>query len=1763
MLYQRIYSVYFTAHNAEEIRKLAIKKIDNPETFDLLRHPNKGGLYDLALGPNEKDDICDTCSLGHIKCPGHFGYIELPLPVYHPMFFKLMISILRGSCFNCHRLVQKSCQLKLFIRQCNLLEKGFLSEAAALNELYDYYTAEARANISSDSNVQMMVCSKIESYYESVVNNSPSEQRSSTKNLLQYRQDLLKKFIKSVLLKKVKECPHCTMIKRDIRSEYNIRLYFSSASQKSIQKAIHDLKNLKPEIKPSKIEDNFPDEEDEEEQNNDDFDEDDYCPKLQNRKKNKSGNSSIVKENFKENEDRYNEYKKLGLEEYITPEEVKKHLIELWNTEYSVLNALFGSFNSPSCQSRQTSPEMFFLDVIAVPPSKFRPMSYRDEKKFENPETENMCKILWNCKFIHELLNRLKLPTDDKPYVPVAFVSTSVSQSKRKVIPGSSHKEQLQNAWEELQSSVNTLMDNTLNKLDNKNIPGIRQLLEKKEGLFRKNMMGKRVNFACRSVISPDPFINMDEVGIPLVFAKKLTYVQPVTTWNLSKLKQMVINGPNKWPGATMVEYEDGRKTILSDDEYERRAVAKQLLSSSHENNLKIGRTKNYQSKKVYRHLIDGDVLLLNRQPTLHRPSIMAHKAKVLTNERTLRMHYANCKSYNADFDGDEMNAHFPQNELGRSEAYNLVSTHYNYLSPKDGKPLAGLIQDHIVSGVWMTSRDKFFKRDEYQQLIFNALIDSPNKIKTLPPCIIKPVPLWSGKQIFSSVLLNIIPDGLIPLNMTGNKAKLTDSNWAKDNKVLGCSDKDPFLTEGQVIIRGGELMTGILDKTQYGSTQFGLVHCVYELYGGKISGLLLSVLARLFTAYLQHTGFSLGIEDILVFPKSDAKRKEIIDEGKRCGDESAMEALNVKERDQLEECLQKAHFTNKGVELAQLDLSMKTRTDKITNKINSECINGLLKKFPENALQLMVQSGAKGSAVNCTQISCLLGQIELEGRRPPLTISGRSLPSFQPYDTSPRAGGFVNGRFLTGIRPQEYFFHCMAGREGLVDTAVKTSRSGYLQRCLIKHLEALRVEYDMTVRDGDGSVIQFLYGDDGIDVLQNQFLKKEQYTTIIQNYKAYEMLLKPLEMQKHVDLTKAMKIQKKCYRWKKHNGIPFSSLCSHLRTSPFNYFESEKKRKFKKKYSSSNINKFGRSEVELKLLEKWYKIEDQNRYLSKCRPCPDTVLSLCNPSCYFGSVSEKFRDELDEYIRLNPDSILSDNNEENERKISPETFRPFMYAKYLRSVVHPGEAVGLLASQSIGEPSTQMTLNTFHFAGQSDMNVTLGIPRLREILMTASENIQTPQMDILVCTGKDDEAKKICKHLNKVNLIQVIKHLSVFECLTRKYDDNTLCRQFRIRIEFLPENIYVDNYDVNPVSIIKYVETVFIKKLCIHILKVMKDKEKQKLIESHTTRLPSAPANNDEDSRNPPDEPDDAADLSDDEFGDGDAAATKEMNRKKQFSSYDDPEEREEELEETSEIFSANIKQEPFEDYEEENAEELNVDSDQKPKKGINEIHMDPRVANVLKRDRHITGYLVDTQNQWFEVTLQFPLAGSKLMMTSIIEKLAEKSIVHEAPGISRSMLKESKKQGETGRLRIKTEGVNIQELWKYPNVLNLNTIYSNDIHAIAKAYGIEAARSVLIKEVQDVFQVYGIQIDPRHLSMIGDYMTFEGVYKSFNRNAIQPNPFPFQKMSFETSINFLRSATAFGELDDLGSPSSRIVVGRVIGTGTGMVDLLPKLTV
>lgn len=326
---------------------------------------------------------------------------------------------------------------------------------------------------------------------------------------------------------------------------------------------------------------------------------------------------------------------------------------------------------------------------------------------------------------------------------------------------------------------------------------------------------------------------------------------------------------------ANFIEDESGRvQLITAKDAVKRESLAKMLLTPN-EKGVKI----------VHRHLLSGDVMLLNRQPTLHKNSIMAHKVRILKGEKTFRLHYSNCKSYNADFDGDEMNAHVPQNELGRSEAYNLINVSNQYLVAKDGTPLGGLIQDHVISGVKMSMRGRFFNKEDYQQLVFVALAHSSKDIKFLPPTIIKPIRLWSGKQILSTVLMNIIPSGSHKINLKST-AKTSVKSWQTQEErpwlAGGTPLSDNNMTETEVIIRGGELLVGVLDKTHYGATPYGLIHCMYELYGGQCSTQLLSSFSKLFTFFLQREGFTLGVHDILVLSEADKNRRKVVKKSRK-----------------------------------------------------------------------------------------------------------------------------------------------------------------------------------------------------------------------------------------------------------------------------------------------------------------------------------------------------------------------------------------------------------------------------------------------------------------------------------------------------------------------------------------------------------------------------------------------------------------------------------------------------------------------------------------------------------------------------------------------------------------------------------------------------------------------------------------------------------------------------------------------------------------
>ena len=419
-----------------------------------------------------------------------------------------------------------------------------------------------------------------------------------------------------------------------------------------------------------------------------------------------------------------------------------------------------------------------------------------------------------------------------------------------------------------------------------------------------------------------------------------------------------------------------------------------------------------------------------------------------------------------------------------------------------------------------------------------------------------------------------------------------------------------------------GELLSGVLDKAAFGASEFGVVHSVYELYGATVAGKLLGILSRLFTKFLQHRAFTCRMDDLSLTPQGNAQRKKLLQDGANLGTIGAVENFPslsqvpdtdkaVALRDLLEDVLRDDN------KMAGLDMTVKSKLAKLTKSIADEVIpRGLLRKFPQNHMQTMTQSGAKGSGVNAQQISCALGQQELEGRRVPVMVSGKTLPSFKPFETKAIAGGYVASRFLTGVKPQEFFFHCMAGREGLIDTAVKTSRSGYLQRCLIKHLEGIRVHYDNTVRGSDSSVYQFHYGGDSLDVTRQKHLY--QFDFMAANAVSLVNRAHLLEVLKAVDNDAAV---------------------DHMKTV-------------------------------LKQKRKGLKV------------IAEPAMSLFNPSRFCGSTSEKFAEKVEEYAKTLKSDKLKLPIKRHREPIAAKQFRKLMYAKYMRSLIDPGEAVGLLASQ-------------------------------------------------------------------------------------------------------------------------------------------------------------------------------------------------------------------------------------------------------------------------------------------------------------------------------------------------------------------------------------------------------------------------------------------------------------------------------------------------
>lgn len=601
----------------------------------------------------------------------------------------------------------------------------------------------------------------------------------------------------------------------------------------------------------------------------------------------------------------------------------------------------------------------------------------------------------------------------------------------------------IEDLWELLQYHVTTFFTNQVSGVpparhrSGRNLRTLAQRLKGKGGRFRGNLSGKRVDFSARSVISPDPNISINEVGVPEYVARNLTVPVQVTEYNIEEIRNLIRRGPDIHPGATSLEGPDGSRFDLR---YADRDELAKMIEPGY---------------KIERHLKDGDIVLFNRQPTLHRMSIMAHEVKVMPGQ-TFRLNLAVCPPYNADFDGDEMNLHVPQSKDAQAEAKTLMRVQEQILSPRFGAPIIGGIQDHITGLYLLTRTGYTLSKQEAQQVLVQAGLE-PELPE--PSGVEDGEEYWTGKDIFSLFL----PDDL---NLS-YKANICDRGGECQECERWTDDRCEI--DGRVKIRDGQLLEGVIDSSSYEAlSECRVLDRIIKSHGNEAAKDFLDKTTRLAIAVIKKFGFTTGLSDEEVPEEAKEKIKDVIEDAK----EKVTELIEVYERGELEQL--PGRSLKETLEMRIMEVLAEAR-DK-TGEIAGDHLG------MDNSAVIMARTGARGSMLNLTQMAGCVGQQSVRGERPSRGYEGRALSHFKEGDLSGDARGFASSSYKKGLNPTEFFFHAMGGREGLVDTAVRTAQSGYMQRRLINALQDLRVEHDGTVRDDHENLVQFEYGDDLVD---------------------------------------------------------------------------------------------------------------------------------------------------------------------------------------------------------------------------------------------------------------------------------------------------------------------------------------------------------------------------------------------------------------------------------------------------------------------------------------------------------------------------------------------------------------------------------------------------------------------------------------------------------------------------------------------------------
>ena len=950
-------------------------------------------------------------------------------------------------------------------------------------------------------------------------------------------------------------------------------------------------------------------------------------------------------------------------------------------------------------------PEWFICQVLAVPPPAVRPSVKHDsQQRSEDDISHIIVNIIKANKTLQEKIQQGAPAKVIEPWTTV------------------------------LQYYIATMIDNKIPgccpvaQRSGRALKSIKERLVGKQGRVRGNLQGKRVDFSARSVISPDANISIKELGVPLKIAKNITFPNKVNKRNKKYLTKLVLNGPENYPGANILERKNGDSISL-------RYVNRETLEL-------------YEGDVVHRHLIDGDPVLFNRQPTLHRMSMMCHIVKVMKVGDTFRMNVGDTKPYNADFDGDEMNMHGPQSEMAQCELLELAAVPYQIISPANNQSIVGIFQDSLLGCYRFTRKDIVFnERTAMNLLMYNKNID---------------LNIFKKASIDSFDLLSQI---------------LPAINCKFPNKQFS-SDEDRKTSNKIIEIINGKYKRGQIDKGVLGGKSTGLILSIFNDYDHKHATSFIDELQSIVTEYMKLSSYSVGIHDLIANDETNDKIYNAV----------------LKNKEKVKKIENQLHFdvfeNNSG---KTNNIEFETQVNSILNKAQEEAGKiGRKSLNSDNRFVIMVNAGSKGNNINIVQMISCLGQQNVDGKRIPYGFDDRTLPHYTKYDDSPEARGFVENSFIQGLTPEELYFHAMGGRTGLIDTAVKTSSTGYIQRRLIKSLEDLCVKYDMSVRNNKNKIIQFKYGTDCINTMKVENIKLPIVSMSTEEIYSHFQIPNSKDIKNFMisnynkDTQKRFKKQKKDLIKKTKNILKMmmkkrDEIAKHVFNNedniniyiPVNFYRLINNVQNNLFITNNNI-------VDITPLELYNLIEEKLKNMS---------------NNIYVQPSELFK--VAWYYYLSPKDLLTIRRFNKKAVIHLLNILEFNYKK---SIVNPGEMVGMVAAQSIGEPTTQMTLNTFHFAGvASKSNVTRGVPRIEEIL-TLSENPKNPSITIKLKAEDEtklEKAQEIKYNLEYTNLRDITEVVSI--CFDPNLNSTNISEDEKIIEEYLEfekmmEDCGVDN---------------------------------------------------------------------------------------------------------------------------------------------------------------------------------------------------------------------------------------------------------------------------------------------------------------------------------------------------------------------------------